>query len=196
MEKAINPLHPLHLALAALVLASGSTQAVEFKHFQADQSTLQFVSRQMGVPVDGRFRKFAATLAFDPARPAAAKARLELDLASVDAGSPDADGEVVGKPWFDVRAFPTAVFVSSSIRPLGGDKFALTGKLTIKGRTQEVSAPFTFRRAGGNGVFDGAFVLRRLDFAIGDGVWSDLGAVANEVQIKFHIVAGPAAGSR
>ena len=192
MEKAINP---LHLALAALVLASGSTQAVEFKHFQADQSTLQFVSRQMGVPVDGRFRKFTATLAFDPARPAAAKARLELDLASVDAGSPDANGEVVGKPWFDVKSFPTAVFVSSSIRPLGGDKFELAGKLTIKGRTQEVSAPFTFRRAGGNAVFDGAFVLRRLDFAIGDGVWSDLGAVANDVQITFHIVAAPAAGS-
>ncbi|WP_291993176.1 YceI family protein [Candidatus Accumulibacter sp. ACC003] len=187
---------PLRLTLAAILLASGSAQAVEFKQFLAEQSTLQFVSRQMGVPVDGHFRKFAATLAFDPTRPAAATAKLELDLASVDAGSLDADGEVVGKPWFNVKAYPTATFVSSAIRPLGGDQYELTGKLTIKGKTQQVSAPFTFRQAGGNGVFDGTFVLKRLDFALGDGIWSDLSTVANDVQIRFHIVAAAAAGGK
>ena len=34
---------------------------------------------------------------------------------------------------------------------------------------------------------------RRLEFGVGDGVWSDVSTVANEVQIKFHIVAAPAA---
>ena len=184
------------LILAALLLAAGTAQAVEYNRFQADKSKLRFVSKQMGVPVEGHFRKFSATLSFDPARPAAATARLELDLASVDAGSADADGEVVGKPWFNVKLFPTATFVSSAIRPLGGDKFELAGKLTIKGKTQDVSAPFSFRQDGGNGVFDGAFVLKRLDFAVGDGIWSDVSAVANEVQIMFHIVAAPAAASK
>lgn len=188
-------MNPFRLALAALLMAAGGTHAVEFKHFLADRSTLNFVSKQMGVAVDGRFRKFSATLAFDPARPAAAAARLDLDLASVDAGSPEADGEVVGKAWFDVKLFPSATFVSTAIRPLGGDRFELVGKLTIKGKTQDVSAPFSFRQDGGNGVFDGAFVLKRLDFGVGDGIWSDVGTVANEVQIKFHVVAAPAAAA-
>ena len=87
----------LRLALTALLLANCSVHAVEFNHFVAEQSSLQFASRQMGVAVDGRFRKFSVKLAFDPAKPAAATAQLELDLASVDAGSPDADGEVAGK---------------------------------------------------------------------------------------------------
>ena len=189
----------LRLMLPALLVASGAVHALEFTQFQADKSRLQFVSKQMGVPVDGHFRKFSATLAFDPAKPAAASARLELDLASVDAGSPDADGEVVGKPWFNIKLFPTATFVSTAIRPLGGDRFELAGKLTIKGKTQDVSAPFSFRQEGGkgaNGVFDGAFVLKRLDFGVGDGIWSDVSAVANEVQIKFHIVAAPAAAGK
>lgn len=186
----------LRLVFAAFLLASPTVQAVEFKQFLADKSSLKFVSRQMGVPVDGHFRKFDATLSFDPAKPTAASARFELDLASVDAGSQDADDEVVGKPWFNVKIFPTATFVSSAIRPLGGDKFELVGKLTIKGKTQEITAPFIFRKAGGNGVFDGGFVLKRLDFAVGDGIWSDVSAVANEVQIKFHIVAAPAAASK
>ncbi|EXI82271.1 MAG: hypothetical protein AW10_00719 [Candidatus Accumulibacter appositus] len=186
----------LRLILTTLLVASGAAHAVEFTQFQADKSTLQFVSKQMGVAVDGHFKKFSATLAFDPAKPAAATARLELDLASIDAGSADADGEVVGKPWFNVKQFPTATFLSTAIRPLGGDKFELVGKLTIKGKTQDVSAPLSFRQEGGNGVFAGAFVLKRLDFGVGDGIWSDVSAVANEVQIKFHIVAAPAAAGK
>ena len=50
-------------------------------------------------------------------------------------------------------------------------------------------APFTFKPAGQSAVFDGAFVLRRLDYAIGEGVWSDTDTVANEVQVKFRISA-------
>ena len=186
----------LRLALTALLLANCSVHAVEFNHFVAEQSSLQFASRQMGVAVDGRFRKFSVKLAFDPAKPAAATAQLELDLASVDAGSPDADGEVAGKSWFNVKAFPMATFVSTAIRPLGGDRFELSGKLTIKGRTHDVSAPFVFRQEGDNGIFDGAFVLKRLDFGIGDGIWSEVGTVANEVHISFHIIAAPAAASK
>lgn len=189
----MNTLRKLLVTLA--VIAAGNAGAVEYSQFQADKSRLTFVSKQMGVPIDGSFRKFGTTLSFDPARPAAASARLELDLASIDAGSRDANDEVVGKPWFNLKVFPTATFVSSAVRPLGGDRFELSGKLTIKGRTQDITAPFTFRQEGNNGVFDGGFVLKRLDFALGDGVWADVATVANEVQIKFHIVAAAAAAA-
>jgi polyisoprenoid-binding protein YceI len=141
--------------------------------------------------VEGRFRKFSASLSFDPARPAAASARFELDLASVDAGSRDANDEVVGKAWFNLKAFPGASFVSTAVKPLGGERYELAGKLTIKGKTQDIVAPMSFRQEAGNGVFDGAFTLKRLDFAVGDGVWSDVSTVANEVHIKFRIVAAP-----
>lgn len=182
------------LALSASALAATGARAVEYGQALSDKSRVTFTSRQMGVPVDGRFRKFVATLAFDPAKPAAASAKLELDLASIDAGSGEANDEVAGKPWFNLKVFPTATFVSSSVKPLGGDRYELAGKLTIKGKTQDIVAPFTFRQeggSGGNGVFDGGFTLKRLDFAVGEGVWSDVGTVANEVQIKFHVVVAP-----
>ncbi len=179
------------LTAALLALAAGGVQAVEYGDFIAERSSLSFVSRQMGVPVDGRFRKFTATLSFDPARPAAASARFDLDLASIDAGSKDANDEVVNKAWFNLKSFPTASFVSSAVKPLGGDRYELVGKLSIKGKTQDISAPLVFRQEGGNAVFDGSFTLKRLDFAVGDGSWSDVSVVANEVQIKFRIVAAP-----
>jgi polyisoprenoid-binding protein YceI len=183
----------LRTALASLALAAalGPVQAVEFGQVLAEKSNVTFTSKQMGVPVDGSFRKFNVALAFDPAKPAQASARMDVDLASIDAGSKDANDEVAGKSWFNLKAFPTASFVSTGVKPLGGDRYEVAGKLTIKGKTQDVVAPATFRQEGGNGVFAGGFVLKRLDFAIGDGPWSDVSAVANEVQIRFHIVAAP-----
>jgi polyisoprenoid-binding protein YceI len=93
--------------------------AVEFTSIQADKSSLSFIYRQMNVPIDGHFKKFSTQLSFDPAKPASAKAAFDLDLNSIDAGSDEANDEVVGKEWFNAKAFPKASFVSSTIRPLG-----------------------------------------------------------------------------
>lgn len=175
---------------ATLGLAANAALAVEYGPLQADRSSVSFTSKQMGVPVDGRFRKFAADIRFDPARPTAASAKIDIDLASIDAGSKDADDEVVGRQWFNVKSFPTASFVSSGVRALGGDRYEAVGKITIKGRAQDAVLPFSVKQDGGSATFDGSFVLKRLDFAIGEGPWADVGTVANEVQIRFRLVAG------
>lgn len=175
------------LALAAaLPLAA---QAAEFNQVQADKSTINFVYQQMGVKLDGKFRKFAARLNFDPAKPTEAKATFDVDLASVDTGAPEGDDEVAGKPWFNTKAFPTAQFVSGPVKALGGNRYEVAGKLTIKGKTQDVIVPATFTAQGNTGVFDGAFTIRRGDFSIGEGAWAKFDIVANDVQIKFRITA-------
>jgi polyisoprenoid-binding protein YceI len=163
--------------------------AVEFNQFQLNKSALSFVSKQMNVPVEGQFKSFRSKLAFDPAKAVAARAELEIDLASIDAGSKDANDEVVGKAWFNAKDFPVAKFVSTSVKPLGGNRFEVVGKMTIKGKTQELAAPITLRQEGSSAIFEGSLVLKRADYGIGDGVWADFGTVANEVQVKFRLVA-------
>ena len=185
-----TPRHYFLLLLA--VCAISNAHAIAFNQVQANQSTMTFAYKQMGVPLEGKFRKFAAQLTFDPARINTARAGLEVDLASIDTGSSDGDDEVAGKLWFNTKAYPVARFVSSGVKILGGNRYEALGKLTIKGRSLDVSAPFTFRQEGAVGVFDGAFTLKRLDYAIGEGLWADVGTVANEVRIVFHIVAAAA----
>lgn len=183
----------MKIFLPLLMLATawtGSAQAVEFGQVQADKSTLAFAYKQMGVPSDGKFRKFTAAVAFDPAKLDAASARIDIDLAGIDAGSKEANDEVTGKQWFNVKDFPTARFVSSAIKPLGGNRYEVAGKLTIKDKTLTLNAPFTFKQEGATGIFDGSLTVKRLDYAIGTGAWADVGTLANEVQIVFHIVAG------
>ena len=176
--------------LLALALGTAfAAQAAEYTQVQPDKSSVAFTYRQMGVAVDGRFRKFASQLSFDPAKPAAAKATFDVELASVDTGAPEGDQEVAGKPWFNTRAFPTARFVSGTVKPLGGNKYEVAGQLTIKGRTQDVVVPATFAAQGNTGVFDGSFTIRRADFAIGEGSWAKFDIVANDVLVKFRITA-------
>ena len=164
--------------------------AVEYTQVQLTKSSLSFVSKQMNVPVEGQFKSFRSKLAFDPAKPAAARAELEIDLASIDAGSKDANDEVASKAWFNTKDFPVAKFVSTSVKPLGGNRFEVAGKMTIKGRTQDLTTPVTLRPEGkGSAVLEGSLVLRRADYAIGDGMWADFGTVANEVQVSFRLVA-------
>lgn len=176
------------LMTAIFLLLAGNAHAADYTKVQPGQSSIKFVSRQMGVPVEGVFKKFAAQVRIDPARPEKGAAHIEIDLDSIDAGSAEANDEVMGKSWFDVAAFPKAEFVSGSVKALGAGKYEASGKMTIKGKTMEVRAPFTLKEDKGALSIDGAFTLKRLDFGIGSGLWSDTSVVADEVQIKFYFV--------
>jgi len=163
-------------------------EAAEYTKELLEKSSINFVSKQMSVPVEGVFKKFTAKVRINPAKPEAGMAQIEIDLASIDAGSMEANDEVKGKNWFSVTEFPKASFVSSSVKLLGAGKFEAAGKLTIKGKSMEVHAPFTLKEDKGLLNVDGLFTINRLDYGIGSGLWSDVSVVANEVQIKFHLL--------
>ncbi len=154
--------------------------------FVPDKSEINFVSRQMGVELQGRFRKFDGDIVFRPADLAASKARIEVDLASIDLGAPESEAEVRGKDWFQVASFPKGVFQSSQIRAKGTDHFEAVGKFTLKGITRDLTVPVTLRHAGSENIAEGNFVIKRTDFNIGQGEWADPEAVAIDVAVKFR----------
>ena len=180
-------------ACLAAAMPALDAQAAEYNRLQPDKSAVTFVFTQMGV--EGSFKRFKGEVNFDPAKPAQAKASLEIDLASVDAGSDEANDAVVGKPWFNTGAFPTASFVATAVKPLGNNRYEVEGKMSIKGRTLAVKAPAQFRQEGALGIFEGSLEIKRGDFNIGEGSWAAFDTVANEVKIKFKLAA-TAAGKK
>lgn len=179
----------LKVSALLAVLASPVASAVEYHTVLPRQSSINFEFRQMGVPVKGGFKRFTTQMVFDPAKPEAARAQIEIDLASIDAGSIEADEESAGKLWFNRSVYPRAQFVSTQIRALGSNRYAMRGTLTLKGRSREMIVPVTFSPGKTAATFDGAFILKRLDFGIGEGMWADVATVANEVQVRFRIAA-------
>lgn len=182
-------------SLFASVAIAVSGAAAMHAHAQSpaavavDKSYIRFVSKQMNVPVEGRFRKFAANIAFDARKPAATKAEFEVELASIDLGNPDGETEVQRKAWFNTDAFPKAKFVSGAVKALGGDHFEVTGPLTIKGVAQNIAIIASIKTdAAGVSVAEGRFPVKRLQFKIGEGQWADTDTVADEVEVRFKFV--------
>jgi polyisoprenoid-binding protein YceI len=169
-------------ACALLIAAPAMAQQVV-----ATQSEVGFVSKQMGVPVEGKFKQWTAKIAFDPKKAEAGSVAFTIQTGSASFGAAEIDGEVPKAEWFNAAKFPQASFASSAIKALGGGKFEVRGKLAIKGATQDVVVPVTVTQAGAASTAVGSFVIKRLDFKIGEGDWADTSMVANDVTVKFKL---------
>lgn len=172
----------------AIALASAAAIPAFAQTVVPAQSEIAFVSKQMGVPVEGKFKKWTAQIAFDPKQPAAGKVGFTIDTGSASFGAAETDAEVPKAVWFNVARFPTASFQSTAIKAAGAGKYEVAGKLTIKGSTQDVVVPVSLAATGGSTTATGAFTIKRLDFKIGEGEWADTSMVANDVQVKFKLV--------
>lgn len=182
--------------LALLPLQLGLLMAAHPAQAQGvlvDKSEIRFVAKQLGVNVEGRFRKWKADVVFLPQDLAKSKADFDIDLASIDLASEDSERELRDRLWFDTAKFPIARFASTSIRNLGGDKYDITGELSLKGIRRETVVPVAVRKdAAGNSVAEGSFSLMRLDHKIGEGMWADTQTVKNEIIVRVRMVLRPA----
>lgn len=178
------------LALGAMaMMMAWSVNAVEYDRIDPASSRIDFGFKQMGVGMDGRFDRFSVQLQFDPVKPEAARAVLELQVDSVDTGSVEGNEEVKGKLWFDSANHPLARFESSQLKALGEGRFELSGNLTIKGHTKAVIASLSYVPDGANARIEGRFPIKRADFGVGEGEWADYGLVANEIEVRFSFLA-------
>lgn len=178
-------------AAAFTFAASLPLSATAQQQLEPAQSEISFVSRQMGVPVEGRFRRFDAKIAFDPAKPAASKIAFTVDTGSATLGVREADAELPKPVWFNVAQFPKASFQSSAVKRLDGNRFEVAGTLSIKGESRDVVVPVTLVQtrsvSGVQTVATGTFPIQRLTFRIGDKEWADTSMVADDVQVKFRL---------
>ena len=153
------------------------------------QSEIVFTTRQLGVPVEGRFGTFTLRIALDPKKPESGQLSLAIDVASARFGTAELDGEV-GKPaWLAAAKFPQAGFQSTAIRRAAGSgRFDVAGRLALKGSTREIVVPVTLAQSGGQTTASGSFTLKRLDFLVGEGEWADTALMANDVFVRFRLV--------
>lgn len=177
-------------ALLIMLLSSATAAFAAPLKIDNSKSVVSAVFKQMNVPVEARFMKFNATIDFDSAKPEAGKASVTIDIPSFDLGDPDYNREVQKKEWFDGANFSKASFVSGKIKSGAAGKLDVVGKLTIKGKTMDISFPLIVKKEGALQIFEGSMPIKRLFFGIGDGEWKDTSVVADEVVIKFRILAG------
>ncbi len=176
----LPPLIALSFALAFAMPAAAQT-------FDLSRSEITFGFKQENVPGSGKFRKFTGQVSFDATRPEATKASIEVDVTSVDIGDATWNSEIQGASWFNTKQFPKSVFTAAGAKALGGDRFESPATFTLKGVTREVTATFTAKPLNGGTLLEGSVPLKRNEFKIGDGIWTDTSVVANEVAVRFKV---------
>ncbi|MEJ8659957.1 YceI family protein [Streptomyces sp. MS1.AVA.4] len=123
-------------------------------------SSIGFTVRHaMVTNVRGSFGEHEGTLRLDGSDPASSTAAIDVKIASVDTGIADRDGHLRSGDFFDVETFPLMSFRSTSAEQLGGEKYRITGDLTIKDVTRPLSIDLEF-----NGVATDVYGNERVGF--------------------------------
>jgi len=176
------------LLLTFVIGFASSSYAVDYSSIDAAKSKITFTSKLMGSKISGGFGKFSGKVSFNSDEPEKAKANLVIDIASFNAGGEELQEEAKGKDWFSTKLFPTANFVTDSVKVTGPNSLDAHGTLTIKGKAVPLLISVKYQPQGKQMVFDANFQVLRLDFGLGAGNWADTSAVANEVPVNVHLV--------
>ncbi|HET6430760.1 YceI family protein [Dyella sp.] len=128
------------------------------------------------------------TLIYDEANPAQSSVEVTLPLANLDTHVSALDEHLKKPDFFDAAKYPVVTFKSTRVEPLGGNKFKVTGNLTVHGVTKPVVLDATLNKAGMQPMlkvpavgFDATGTIKRSDFGVGAYVPN----VSDEVQIRI-----------
>ncbi|MCE9648662.1 MAG: YceI family protein [Parvibaculum sp.] len=177
------------LAFAAAMAAASPALAVTQWTVAPDPEAISWEATQGGAPLKGHCAKFDAGIAFDPAALAASSVKVSIDTGACQTGDAQKDEYLPQEVWFNVAAFPQAVFEAKSFRHEGGDKYLADGTLTLKGVTKKVELPFTLTIDGDKAHAQGETTLQRLAFGVGDGPQlssADVAGLDVKVKIDLH----------
>ncbi|MET9345189.1 YceI family protein [Streptomyces termitum] len=164
----------------------------------AAHSSIGFTVRHaMVTNVRGSFGEHEGTLKLNGSDPAASSADIEVKIASIDTGISDRDNHLRSGDFFDAEQFPLMTFRSTEAAQLGGDKYRVTGDLTIKDVTKPLSIDLEF-----NGVatdvygnervgFEGSAEILRSEWGLTWNAALETGGVmvSDKVKLNFDISA-------
>ena len=181
-----------HTAPATLAELAG-TWTIDASH-----TRIGFVARHaMVTKVRGAFNEFEGTAVGDGDDVTKSSAKVVIKAASIDTRNEQRDGHLRSNDFLALDEYPEITFVSSSVRPTGDTSLEVTGDLTIRGVTREVTVPFEYEGAAidpfGNlrAGFEGSLVINRKDYGVNWNAALEAGGVlvSEKVTLEFEVSA-------
>lgn len=166
-----------------------------------NHSTVELaVKHMMFTTVRGRFKDVKGTIELDEQNPTSSTINVEIAAASIDTGAADRDTHLRSADFLDVETHPALTFRSKRVEGAfakEGDSFRITGDLTIRGTTKEVTLEGTYEGTGKDpwgGTRAGARATAKIDRRDWGLTWNqalETGGilVANDVRIELEVQA-------
>lgn len=134
------------------------------------------------------FGQVDGTLVYDADDVATSSVQVTLPLSGMNGFVEAFNRHLRSADFFEVEAFPTATFRSTSVEAVGEGKLKVTGDLTIKDITRPVVLDVTLNRIGEHPMakrqtigFDATATVLRSEFGLGMNV----PAVSDEVKLRI-----------
>jgi polyisoprenoid-binding protein YceI len=173
-----------------LLFATVNAQAADYTALPG--SSLGFTASYQGEAFNGSFGRFAPQIRFDPGKLTDSRFDVRITLTSASTQNSERDETLMSSEFFDAKAQPEARYVATKFRALGGNRFVADGVLSLHGVSKPAPLTFTWT-AGAKPALDGTALLKRLDFNVGTGDWTDLDLIPNDVKVSTHLVLAPVA---
>jgi polyisoprenoid-binding protein YceI len=131
-------------AIAAPIEAPAGTYVLEKTH-----ASLHWRIRHMGLSnYTARFKRFDATIEFDPVNLSRSTVQATIDVASLETDLITPDGrdfnaELRSEPFFNTAKFSQATFKSTQVQAVGNNVLRVQGELTLLGVTRPVTLQVT-----------------------------------------------------
>jgi polyisoprenoid-binding protein YceI len=188
-------MRPTLVSLSIFLLSSFGGSACAADWTTLPGSTLGFSSTFQGEAFEGKFSKFTPQIRFDPGHLADSRFDVRISLGSADTRNQERDDMLRGADFFDAKKLPEARFVANKFRALGGNRYVADGVLSLHGVSKPVALNFSWT-PGAKPVLAGEASLKRLDFAVGGGDWTDTDLLPNEVKVKTRLLLAPAPAAK
>lgn len=185
-----------HSAFGLALLLFASTLPAAAQDWQmAKGSTLGFSSSFQGETFSGEFKRFSPKIRFDPNDLAGSRFDVAIDLASVDSRNAERDETLKTAEFFDVGKSATARYTASRFSALGNGRYRADGQLSLRGISKPVVLVFSWQ-PGKNTVLSGEATVKRLDYRVGSGDWSDTALLPNAVKVNTRLILAPLAPAK
>jgi len=151
-------------------------------------SKIEFVGSNVTESHEGTFDSFSGLLQLVDRDPTRSSARIAIEMTSVSVRIPQLQEHLRSADFFDARHFPQATFESSTIERAGGDRYRITGNLTLRGITRIVTFPTTIIQNTSTVSVQAEFSINRKEFGIEyPGLPDDL--IKDDVLIRLKLNA-------
>ena len=163
--------------MSIVVFAQGTPHTVDYA-----SSAVAFKIKNAGIGVDGSFKEYTATIQLDPKNLGASYIEGKIKTKSISTGINGRDNHLRKEEFLYVDKYPEIHFKSIAIKQQG-NAYLVTGKLTIKDVTKDVSLTLTPSKNGALDVYQTSLAINRLDYHVGEDSWT----MSDDVLITIKI---------
>ncbi len=179
------------LTALGIVFVTSTAFAAPLK-LDRTHSKVSFTAETLLFDVDGEFGEFTVEVEGDPAKPETVKVKMTINVASIDTKNQKRDDHLRSPDFFDAKTHPIITFTSTSIKKKG-NQLIVKGKLTMRGKSKQVTIPFKVAKGkNGAGVdtttYKGKLTIDRNDFGVGTGSIVAKISLEDEVDLKLLVV--------